>query len=77
MLPARTGTSLCVHSHTGRSGAGAAVFKEEGRAGSPVCRIRAVSYRDEEGGRSGRQGCREGGGGADGMRTHQFRAQHP
>lgn len=73
ILPARTGTSLCMHSQTGSSDAGAAVFKEEGRAGGPKCRVRAVSYRDEEGGRSGREGCREV---LEllGMGTHQSRA---
>lgn len=59
ILLARTGTSLCTHSYTGSSGEGAAVFKEEGRAGGPICRVRAVSYGDEEGGRSGKKECRE------------------
>lgn len=73
ILPARTGTSLCIHSHTGSGGAGAAGFKEEGRAGGPICRVRAVSCRDEEGGRSCREGCREVVE-QEAMRTHQSRA---
>lgn len=48
------------------------MFKEEGKAGGPICRVRAVSYRDEEGGRSGRKVME-----LMGMRTHQSRAQHP
>lgn len=48
------------------------MFKEEGKAGGPICRVRAVSYRDEEGGRSGRKVME-----LMGMRTYQSRAQHP